>query len=163
MKTLLCFMIATVVFVSCKSKNEEKNRTAANDTTVINIDTFSVADPDLKRVGNLTIDMSDTALIGFLGQPNSKSAAEEWGADGLFHQDWKYPQRGVELNLSSETKDMKKAKVFSITLTEGAPFFPTGKLESAALMKTLTSPIQNGSIGKVRILQRLPWDPCMAE
>ena len=34
-----------------------------------------------------------------LGEPENKSAAQIWGADGMEHQRWFYPAKGIELGM----------------------------------------------------------------
>jgi hypothetical protein len=51
-----------------------------------------------------------------LGQPDGKSAAVEWGADGLMHEDWTYTAKGLKLDMTSAKESSDGTKyVSSIT------------------------------------------------
>jgi hypothetical protein len=58
--------------------------------------------------------LSGDDVIKIWGEPESKSEAIEWGADGLVHQDWYYRSTGIELGLVRN--DENEQIVFSINL-----------------------------------------------
>jgi len=66
--------------------------------------------------GPLRIGQSEREISALLGPPEEKGAAELWGADGLHHQAWRYPRRGITLDLVSETAD-GRSEVASITVS----------------------------------------------
>ncbi|HWQ30370.1 MAG TPA: hypothetical protein VN549_05200 [Negativicutes bacterium] len=57
-------------------------------------------------------------VADFLGEPQKKSEAEVWGADGLEHQTWYYDEKGLEIAfvMNSETKQI----VSSIKITDNS-------------------------------------------
>ena len=121
MKRNLLIVTVILLIAACNSKKSAKDTVSTKvdsttkDTTIINsIDTTKA---DIKSIGNLFVDMKQDQLLAALGQPLSKSKAEEWGADGLFHQDWKYPTQGLVLNMSSENAKMEASRIFSITVS----------------------------------------------
>jgi hypothetical protein len=58
--------------------------------------------------------LSGDDVIKIWGEPESKSEAIEWGADGLEHQEWFYKSKGIELGLIRN--DENEQIVFSISL-----------------------------------------------
>ena len=86
------------------NKNSSKDSTAVKET-------------DLGGVGELSLGLSQTTITGLLGQPDSKSKAEKWDADGLMHQDWFYKSKGITLNMEGE-KNQAELSIFSITITD---------------------------------------------
>ena len=54
--------------------------------------------------GELKIGLRADEAIQILGEPESKGDQQFWGADGLYHQKWNYPQRGITLDMASETE-----------------------------------------------------------
>ncbi len=54
--------------------------------------------------GELSIGLTDTEVIQILGEPQSKEEQQFWGADGLYHQKWNYPQQGLILDMAAETE-----------------------------------------------------------
>jgi len=131
MKLFLVTASFAFLIASCnssKSKDEtnpEVNKdttTAAPGSATINTpkDT-AVNEVDFGGVGDLLLGLSDVKTIELLGQPDTKSKAEEWGADGLIHQDWVYKSKGIKLNMDNNTgKD--KQTIFSITISSPCTF-----------------------------------------
>lgn len=57
---------------------------------------------DLMRnetLGLLKIGVSADEVVKGVGKPAKKSLAKIWPADGWEHQDWYYPEKGIELNM----------------------------------------------------------------
>jgi hypothetical protein len=52
-----------------------------------------------ERVGDLSLGIDDNAVLKKLGEPDKKSAAQIWGADGMEHQRWHYQSKGIELGM----------------------------------------------------------------
>ncbi|GAB4192511.1 MAG: hypothetical protein Fur006_36990 [Coleofasciculaceae cyanobacterium] len=65
--------------------------------------------------GQLKLDLTAAQVIEILGSPETKGESNLWGADGLYHQDWYYPQQGITLNMASE-KAQERQRVASIKL-----------------------------------------------
>ena len=55
--------------------------------------------------GDLKIGLSETEVVQILGEPESKGEQQFWGADGLYHQKWNYPQQGITLDMAAETEE----------------------------------------------------------
>ncbi|WP_413161030.1 hypothetical protein ACL6C3_21215 [Capilliphycus salinus ALCB114379] len=55
--------------------------------------------------GDLKIGLSETEVVQILGEAESKGEQQFWGADGLYHQKWNYPQQGITLDMASETEE----------------------------------------------------------
>lgn len=126
MKLFLVTAGFAIIVASCnsgKSKDETKPE-ASKDTAVAVPDTTTgntpkdtaVTEADFGGVGDLLLGLSDTKTIELLGQPESRSKAEEWGADGLMHQDWVYKTKGITLNMD-DNKGKDKQTIFAITIT----------------------------------------------
>lgn len=52
-----------------------------------------------EKLGILSIGLSDHDTLKALGSPEKKSTAQIWGADGMEHQRWYYPAKGIELDM----------------------------------------------------------------
>ena len=126
MKLFLITATFAILIASCNSsKLEDEAKPDINkDTTLAVPDSTTnptskdtaASEADLGGVGDLSLGHSDTKAIELLGQPDSKSKAEEWGADGLMHQDWLYKFKGITLNMDNSKGNDKQA-IFSITIT----------------------------------------------
>ncbi|HET6992114.1 MAG TPA: hypothetical protein VFJ43_12350, partial [Bacteroidia bacterium] len=106
------FIFSCAFFMSCSSSTNSSTTNAAAaspvDTThpavdtkhpVVKIDSMDYTDTTTKdfgkigeellkneNVSGLKLGLSKEKTIALIGEPDSKSAATEWGADGLFHQ-----------------------------------------------------------------------------
>lgn len=71
---------------------------------------------ETERLGTLALDQpaAKLKLPPGCGQPQ-KDAETFWGADGLYHQHWKYPACGLEVGMSSE-RAKGPQQVFSLTI-----------------------------------------------
>jgi len=126
MKALLITLTTALFMTGCNSKKsttETEPMYVKDSSPVIAADTAHPATinetaketPDLGGVGELSLDLNQAKVIELLGQPVSKSKAEEWGADGLIHQDWVYKDKGISLNMSNE-KGQAAQVISSITI-----------------------------------------------
>ncbi|OSZ80119.1 hypothetical protein CAP36_02330 [Chitinophagaceae bacterium IBVUCB2] len=97
-----------IILISCKSGDKKDVTVATTDTIDANIDTATPpSNPppgsgkiDIETFGDIKIGQPHEKTIEALGEPDNKSAAVEWGADGLMHQDWTYTAKGLILNMS---------------------------------------------------------------
>ena len=133
MKLLFVTISIALIVISCSSNKakDEAKTTADKDTLAgkapdstsnkLPVDTIVTNETDLGGVGELLLGLGQTKITGLLGQPDSKSKSEEWGADGLIHQDWFYKSKGIELNMAGE-KSQGELTVFSITITSPCGF-----------------------------------------
>jgi hypothetical protein len=131
MKLFLVTASFAFIIAGCnsgKSKDEAKPE-VNKDTAVTVADSKTGNTPkdtaaneaDFGGVGDLLLGLSDRKTIELLGQPESKSKAEEWGADGLLHQDWFYKSKGITLNMDNN-KGKDKQTIFSITISSPCAF-----------------------------------------
>lgn len=97
-------LIALVMLINCKSgtkdntvNDEKKDSTTAvmpkSDTTI----SAPIGKIDIETFGDIKIGQPHVKTIEALGEPDSKSTAVEWGADGLMHEDWTYRQKDLSL------------------------------------------------------------------
>lgn len=115
---LLCLLIA------CKS-NEKRTATAKDQA-----DSEATAPPEsappgmvdqppgmvVLQLGNLKLGQPSGEVVEALGEPDSRSKAQEWGADGLMHEDWAWKEKGLVINFASEKGNTETGRtVFSIT------------------------------------------------
>jgi hypothetical protein len=69
-----------------------------------------------EQIGKLHLGLAEKEVKQLIpGQP-ALGPEELWGADGLYHQEWKYLQAGVTLGMVSEKKGGLKT-IDSITIT----------------------------------------------
>jgi len=63
-----------------------------------------------ETIGPISIGASDSSILKKFGEPDQKSTAKIWGADGMKHQRWYYHAKGVELDMirkeSTQTVNM---------------------------------------------------------
>lgn len=52
-----------------------------------------------EALGPISIGATDSSILKTLGEPDQKSAAKIWGADGMEHQRWVYHAKGIELDM----------------------------------------------------------------
>jgi len=72
-----------------------------------------------ETVGDLSLGIEDGAVLTKLGEPDKKSAAQIWGADGMEHQRWLYLSKGIELGM---TRNGSKQVVDRISLKSPCDF-----------------------------------------
>lgn len=70
-----------------------------------------------ETLGGLTLGSTESAVIAALGRP-AKAREERWEADGAYHQDWHYPNKGATIGMVSAKAKGAKA-VDSILATAG--------------------------------------------
>jgi hypothetical protein len=69
-----------------------------------------------ESIGFLKYGLLADSVTVKLGNPDFKSDNTEWGADGMYHQDWKYNKLGIEIGMFSETKNTIQT-IYSIHIT----------------------------------------------
>lgn len=80
--------------LQANSEQESEAKDAKTDYTKAG---FALMEKD--GAGALRLGVSEAEVLALFSDPDEKSAANIWGADGLEHQDWHYVQRGIELNM----------------------------------------------------------------
>ena len=71
---------------------------------------------DKEQIGKLHLGLSAKEVKQIIpGQP-ARGPEQLWGADGAYHQEWKYPAAGITLGMVSEKKGGPKS-IERITLT----------------------------------------------
>jgi hypothetical protein len=71
---------------------------------------------DKEQIGKLHLDLSAKEVRQLIpGQP-ARGPEQLWGADGAYHQEWKYPAAGITLGMVADKKGGPKS-VEKITLT----------------------------------------------
>lgn len=120
---LLLLLVSLSLILGCNSgKKEEKKVT--EDTTKVSppadnppgVDTQPAGKIDIESFGDLKLGQSSNDLLKILGEPEVKSRAVEWAADGLVHQDWVWNKKGLEIGVSYENeKETTTGKIWAIT------------------------------------------------
>jgi hypothetical protein len=132
MKIFLTAAGITLIIAGCHSgKSKEETKPVINKDTTTAIadsgnhpatkDTGAAKETDLGSIGEISLGLSQLKTTTLLGQPDSKSKAAAWGADGLMHQDWFYKNKGITLNMSSN-KNLAEQEIFSISITGPCAF-----------------------------------------
>lgn len=90
-------LMLLIVSVSQVSAETESNQPIVVDTA--GRETYTKIGFELMKetIGFLAVGMSVEDVLTQLGMSEEKSDAQIWGADGLEHQRWYYPIKGVEL------------------------------------------------------------------
>lgn len=68
-------------------------------------------------LGPLHLRMSETEVLEAIGEPDSRSDGEVWGATGFFVQTWFYPTLGIALEMETRIED-EPARVIMMTADE---------------------------------------------
>jgi len=55
-----------------------------------------------ESIGDIKLGIRSKLIIEMLGEPEEKSESVLWGADGEYHQQWKYTKNGIELDIIGE-------------------------------------------------------------
>lgn len=118
MKLLLACIAMILTVAACNSKKESGKEVEKTDTG--NVVPATVTPPmekdlDSEGVGELLIGTKVSKVFSILGEPSSKSKEEEWGADGLMHQDLFFKDKGVQMNLSRDSIGAEQV-ISSITI-----------------------------------------------
>lgn len=95
-----------------------RNSSAQTPQTLLisnNIDTDPFSLMKEESLGKLTIELPANQVIQLIGNPLKKDQKVVWGADGLYHQNWYYPNQGITLNMVSDTEKGLQT-IFSIKL-----------------------------------------------
>ena len=128
MKKLL-FSLMLLALLSCNDHKKE-NPAAENDTSTIApaiVTDTTIAPPsgkiDIESFGPVKIGQPFKETLKALGEPDEKTVATEWGADGLLHEDWTWISHGLKINLSSEKTNISGSMaVFSINASAPCTF-----------------------------------------
>jgi hypothetical protein len=130
MKNILTIAGITIIMISCNAGKKEEEAKTNKDTAIVAVpDTANQqlqknttsSDADLVAVGDISLGLTQSKLIELLGQPDSKGKSEEWGADGLVHQDWVYKAKGITLNMDQNI-NLADQTIFSIRITKPCNF-----------------------------------------
>jgi hypothetical protein len=70
-----------------------------------------------ERIGNLRIGLSEKKVKQVINCKVTREQDQLWGADGSYHQTWKYTDCGITLDMVSEKTGAPKS-IASITLTK---------------------------------------------
>jgi hypothetical protein len=119
---LLLLLVTLSMIISCNPGKKEEKRVTEDTTKVTppvdtppGVDIQPAGKIDIESFGDIKLGQSSADLLKILGEPEVKSRAVEWGADGLIHQDWVWNPKGLEINMSSEKgKEETTSTVFSI-------------------------------------------------
>ncbi len=131
MKQLFLFS-SVLLLISCNSGKKDNDGTETKtDGTVTELPVDTVPPPpdattgkiDIESFGEIKLGLGYSDVLKALGEPDTKSKAQEWGADGLMHEDWNWKDKGLVLNLSSEKSSAEATRaVFSITANAPCTF-----------------------------------------
>ena len=69
-----------------------------------------------EQVGKLRYGLSEREVKQIIPGKPARGPEQWWGADGEYHQEWQYPDRGINLGMVSEKKSGPKS-IRSITIT----------------------------------------------
>jgi hypothetical protein len=130
MKNSLAVAGIAVIIISCNAGKKEEETKTNKDTAIVAVPGTSnqqlptnttSSDGDLVDVGDLSLGLAQSKVTALLGQPGSKGKSEEWGADGLVHQDWIYKAKGITLNMDQNI-NLDEQTIFSIRITTPCNF-----------------------------------------
>ncbi len=96
-----------------KAEEKEKEKQAAAEA--VTEAGFKLMEAE--RLGKLRYEMKAKEVVELCGKAASKGKVELWEAVGLHVQEWKYPELGLELQMSAEKKGGEQS-VFMISATK---------------------------------------------
>lgn len=118
-------LASLLVMVACKSKTKttDTGDKTVKDSIITPVkDSASNTSPsdmgkvDIESFGLIKLGQHYSKPLEAMGQPDSKSKPIEWGADGLFHEDWTWKENGLVLNMSFDKTNIDSTlSIFSIT------------------------------------------------
>jgi len=126
----LSVIFLILVLVACGNKGSETSEIQSNDSIISdttksemrvddsNQKDYSQIGADLMKyesVNNIKLGLKMSELIKILGEPNEKSKSELWGADGEYHQTFKYTKLGIELDFVGENDKTKIVNTITLT------------------------------------------------
>lgn len=125
MKLFLLFALSLFLFACNSITTSDKNDSVIDTSKQItaNTDTFFEDNEPYpgnteatqliqnEAVGKLKLGLNYKNAISAIGNPDYKSAATIWEADGLYHQDWKYDS-GIDLDMAG--KDSLTMEIYSL-------------------------------------------------
>ncbi|NJO45760.1 MAG: hypothetical protein HC835_09060 [Oscillatoriales cyanobacterium RM2_1_1] len=100
--------------VSRSSSPITLTQTPKSDVASPEVDPFELMNSE--AIGDLKINLPADQVLALLGEPESRNQPTFWGADGLYHQSWNYPQQGLRLDMASETRTQSQV-IASVTMT----------------------------------------------
>ena len=65
--------------------------------------------------GEIRLELGINRVLEILGEPEEKTKAELWGADGEYHQQWNYLNNGIELDIIGEPDTALKVNMITIS------------------------------------------------
>lgn len=121
-------LVLTLFLVACAQRSADKDTSKSGNVDSIKIPKTDdrAESKDFEELGfnlmkNETLDklklglkLSD--LINILGEPNVKTNNELWGADGEYHQTFKYSSMGIELDMIGENEEDKTVNMITVQI-----------------------------------------------
>lgn len=127
--TILTGICILFIALSC-SNNKATDSSTSNEDSSITSTVESALPPEtyksrsydeigfelleIECVGDIKIGLKSKKVLTLLGEPDEKTEAELWGADGKLHQTWYFKAKGIELDLVG--KENSDQIVGSITI-----------------------------------------------
>lgn len=120
MKLRILILLVPIILMACGHGNSDKkiesfkagsaeNRSESKDFLKLGLELMQS-----ESLNELKIGLNVTELAKVLGEPNEKSKSELWGADGAYHQTFKYSNLGIELDLTGEKEADKIVNMITI-------------------------------------------------
>lgn len=122
----LFILFVTIALVSCGQKVAEKktDQSVNADSVKTQVEDKNLEAKDFEKlgaklmeeetVGKLKIGLKASDLTGILGKPSEKTKNELWGADGEYHQTYKYSKLGVELDMIGKKESDKVVNMITV-------------------------------------------------
>ena len=113
----MLFLFSAFGFLACESKRPGPTQVAPER----DFGQMGTALMASEALGPLRLGLSEASVSSCVGASPVKGKSEQWGADGLYHQEWTDPQQGVTLGFSSGTETAPKT-VCSIAVVHPCAF-----------------------------------------
>ena len=82
-----------------------------------------------ENLGGLRLEMAEKQVIKLVGKPKKQGKLEMWEAIGSYMQEWSYPDKGLELQMTTGVKKTGPREVFMITAKKGCKLATKGGIK----------------------------------
>jgi hypothetical protein len=109
------FLICSLLLIRSQSVRAIEYPAISDGRVAVAQDEFSLMNNE--RIGNLRIGLSEARVKQIINCQLNREPERLWGADGAYHQTWKYANCGITLDMVSAKTGAPKS-IASITLSK---------------------------------------------
>ncbi|MBX2877710.1 MAG: hypothetical protein KTR30_36660 [Saprospiraceae bacterium] len=116
-KIVISLAILSLLIVACDQKRSQENQSKDKDSSATNSElnqtdlppeTYQSSEIDKigwelleqETFGEIRLEMDSVSIIKIIGQPDSVTTINYWGADGGYHNEWFYNKLGLTIGMN---------------------------------------------------------------